>query len=205
LLLPNDLQVGITINLAELRLYLLWDENGTRKIRVYPVGIGQDGWETPRGVFLVKILIANPDWTPPASLREEKLDLPGIVPSGPDNPLGSYWIGLSAEGVGIHGTNQPFGVGRQVSHGCIRLYEQDIADLVDRVRPGTRVWIIDQPVKYAMGNGELYLEVHRKVEQFAGSGVRPEDWNPEVLARTLQEARGIPVGIQRKNNISVAY
>jgi L,D-transpeptidase ErfK/SrfK len=192
-LLPEPMQAGITINLAELRLYLVWEEHGRRLVRIYPVGIGREGWETPLGEFQVSIVIEDPDWTPPASLREEKPELPGTVPPGPDNPLGSHWIGLTAQGVGIHGTNQPLGVGRRVSHGCIRLYPQDIIDLAQRVGPGTPVRILDQPVKHLERNGKLYLEVHRRTVSLANTGLPSKSWEAEPLLRTLWEARGLPV------------
>jgi L,D-transpeptidase ErfK/SrfK len=191
----DPLQPGITINLAELRLYLVWNEDGTRRIRVYPVGIGREGWETPLGEFRVSVIINNPGWTPPASLRQEKPDLPGTVPPGPDNPLGSHWIGLTAPGVGIHGTNRPLGVGRRISHGCIRLYPQDIIDLAGRVGPGTPVRILDQPVKSLVRNGNLYLEVHRPVDARAVPGLPSNGWDEESIIRVLQEASGIPVRI----------
>ena len=194
-LLPGVVNEGITINLAELRLYLIWDEDGIRKVRIYPVGIGREGWDTPLGDFKVNVLIENPAWTPPASLREEKPELPGIIPPGPDNPLGSFWIGLSAEGVGIHGSNQPLGVGRRVSHGCIRLYRQDISDLITRVRPGTPVRIINAPLKKRVQDGVLYLEVHSSIENPAELGYPLEKWDVETVMQTLREARGIPVTI----------
>lgn len=194
-LAPDLIRPGITINLAELRLYLVWNEGGARKVRVYPVGIGREGWATPLGEYRISVVIDNPDWTPPASLRLEKPELPGRVPPGPGNPLGSRWIGLTAEGVGIHGSNQPYGVGRRVSHGCIRLYPEDILDLAGRVKPGTPVRIVDQPVKQLLFNDRLYLEVHRAVDMPAGWDAPDRRWNPEVIDRVLEETRGIPVPI----------
>jgi len=194
-LAPDQIQPGVTINLAELRLYLVWDDGGVRKVRIYPVGIGREGWGTPLGEFQISSIIDNPSWTPPASLRLENPDLPGTVPAGPDNPLGSHWIGLTAPGVGIHGTNQPFGVGRRVSHGCIRLYPQDILDLAERVSRGVRVRIIDQPVKQRFQAGKLFLEVHRPVEEPAGLTLPVGHWPVDRIAQTLAEARGLPVMI----------
>lgn len=194
-LAPDQIQPGITINLAELRLYLVWDAGGVRKVRIYPVGIGREGWGTPLGEFQISSIIDNPSWTPPASLRLENPDLPGTVPAGPDNPLGSHWIGLTAPGVGIHGTNQPFGVGRRVSHGCIRLYPQDILDLAERVSRGVRVRIIDQPVKQRLQAGKLFLEVHRPVEEPADLTLPAGHWPVDRIAQTLAEARGLPVMI----------
>lgn len=195
----RDLQPGVTINLAELRLYLLWDEAGTRMIRIYPVGIGRAGWETPLGEFQVSVLIDNPAWTPPESLRQEKPWLPAMVLPGPDNPLGSHWIGLTAAGTGIHGSNQPLGVGRRVSHGCIRLYPRDIVDLVGRVQPGTTVRIVDQPVKWMVHNGSLYLEVHRRVENPALLDLPAGNWDREALAGALFEASGLQVIIKTES------
>jgi L,D-transpeptidase ErfK/SrfK len=105
-------------------------------------------------------MIANPSWTPPPSLRAERPELPGVIPPGPDNPLGNYWIGLSQEHIGLHGTNRPFGIGRQVSSGCIRLYPEHIQLLFERVHIGMAVVIIDQPIKLGHKNGQLYLEAH---------------------------------------------
>lgn len=194
-LLPSGIQEGVTINLAELRLYLIWSEAGEQKVRIYPVGIGREGWDTPQGEFRVSMIIDNPNWTPPTSVREETPELAGMVAPGPENPLGSYWIGLNAEGVGIHGSNQPYGVGRRVSHGCIRLYPQDIVDLVGRVKPGTPVRIIDQPLKRIVRDGILYLEVHRMIGDPAGLGIPVGNWDRAAIVQTLQEARGLPVRI----------
>ncbi|HKI51947.1 MAG TPA: L,D-transpeptidase family protein [Geothermobacteraceae bacterium] len=195
-LAPELIRPGITINLAELRLYLVWDEGDARKVRVYPVGIGREGWATPVGEYRVSVVIDNPDWTPPASLRLEKPELPGRVPAGPDNPLGSRWIGLTAEGVGIHGSNQPYGVGRRVSHGCIRLYPEDILDLAGRVKPGTPVRIVDQPLKQRLFAGRLYLEAHRPFNDPTAVMLPDGSWPAERIARVLTEARGLPIEIR---------
>jgi L,D-transpeptidase ErfK/SrfK len=194
-LLPGGAGEGITINLAELRLYFIWVEDGVRKVRIYPVGIGREGWNTPLGESRVRVIIDNPNWTPPASVRVEKPELPGVVPPGPDNPLGRIWIGLSSPGVGIHGTNQPMGVGRRVSHGCIRLYPQDIADLATRVKRGTGVLIVDQPVKHIVRNGILYLEVHRNGAAIGAGELPSGPWDQAAIGRVLKEARGVPVMI----------
>jgi len=116
MIVPNNLQTGITINLAELRLYYVWEENGRRRLRAYPISVGAEGLQTPEGEFKVKNMVENPTWTAPASIREERPDGPHSIPPGPDNPLGDHWIGLSIPGYGIHGTNKPLGVGRRVSH-----------------------------------------------------------------------------------------
>ncbi|WP_429884459.1 L,D-transpeptidase family protein [Geoalkalibacter halelectricus] len=158
--LPAGAKPGITINLAELRLYLIWQEGEDTLVRYYPIGIGREGRETPLGEFHVANRAKNPSWTPPPSVRAERPYLPGTVPPGPDNPLGDFWIGLNDRRIGIHGTNQPFGVGRQVSSGCIRMYPDHISDLFYRVQTGTHVDIIYQPIKLGQRDGTLYLEVH---------------------------------------------
>jgi L,D-transpeptidase ErfK/SrfK len=160
-LLPAGIQPGITINLAELRLYYVWQEPDGLRVRVYPVGIGRSGWDTPEGAYEITEKIVHPVWNPPASIRRENPGLPERFPPGPDNPLGDYWLGLSAPGYGIHGTNRPFGVGRRISHGCVRLYPADIRDLYARVTIGTAVRIIHHPVKIGVKNDRLLMEVHR--------------------------------------------
>ena len=159
-LLPPGIEPGITVNLAEFRLYLALREGGRWRVRIYPIGLGRQGWETPEGDYTIVNTVDDPSWTPPESLRAEKPELPLTVPPGPDNPLGRHWLGLSAPGVGLHGTNQPYGVGRRVSHGCMRLYPDDIADLAGRVAVGTPVRIIYRPFKAARQGERLLVEVH---------------------------------------------
>ncbi len=202
-ILPAELPPGITVNLAEFRLYLVWEEHVQMRVRIYPIGLGREGWNTPEGAFHVTVVVDNPVWTVPPDLRTERPGQPFLVPAGPDNPLGSHWIGLSVDGFGIHGTNRPFGIGRQVSHGCIRLYPEDIVDLAGRVENGPPVKIIYQPLKIAFQNNRLLLEAHF---DYLGRMVAPRDeirrrsralgWQ-EPLDEALQdkvvrEARGIP-------------
>ena len=106
--------------------------------------------------------MANPVWYPPASIRREKPELPAMVPAGPDNPMGLFalYLGFPGGNWRIHGTNEPFAVGRRVTHGCMRLYPEDIEDMFHKVSPGTQVTIIDQPVKVAWVGNDLYIEVH---------------------------------------------
>ena len=157
---PYQAQAGMTINLAELRLYLIWQHAGKQWVRIYPIGIGREGRDTPLGRFRVINRVRDPSWTPPPGIRAERPALPASIPPGPDNPLGGYWIGLSADHIGLHGTNRIYGIGRQVSNGCIRLYSADIEDLFSRAQAGMPVEIIDQPIKLGQRDGLLYLEVH---------------------------------------------
>lgn len=152
-------QVGIVINLAEMRLYL-FPHSGSRTVATFPVGIGDEGKDTPVGTFRIIEKIKDPPWNVPESIRKEKPYLPAVVPPGPDNPMGSRALRLSNPTILIHGTDRPWGIGTRNSHGCIRLYEEDIARLFGRVGPGTRVTIVNQPVKAAARNGRVVVQVH---------------------------------------------
>lgn len=150
---------GIVINVAEMRLYL-FGRNASRTITTFPVGIGDEGKETPVGTFTVIEKITDPAWHVPASIRKEKPDLPAVVPPGPDNPMGSRALRLSNRAILIHGTDRPWGIGTRNSHGCIRLYEEDIARLFRMVGRGTRVTIVNEPVKAAAVSGRVLVQVH---------------------------------------------
>jgi L,D-transpeptidase ErfK/SrfK len=204
--LPEQPQKGITVNLAELRLYLVWEVDGLLRVRIYPIGIGDEGWETPEGEFAVTRKIERPDWTPPPSIRRERPGLPIRVPPGPENPLGDYWLGFTRRGHGIHGTHQPYGVGRRVSHGCLRLYPEDIRDLYRRVEVGTPVRVIYQPLKIGVQGGILYLEAHRDYRQKITDPLTEVErqmkrigWaktlDRSAIERTVAESRGIPVPV----------
>jgi L,D-transpeptidase ErfK/SrfK len=159
-LIPDGLEDGIVINLAELRLYYTFMMNGKKHVHTYAIGTGRKGWGTPTGTFKVTMKVKDPIWKVPASIRAEKPELPLYVHPGPDNPLGGYWMQLSAKGYGIHGTNRPYGIGRRVSHGCLRLYPEDIEELYKIVKPGTRVKIIYESVKTGVYKDRVYIEVH---------------------------------------------
>lgn len=176
-LLPPGPREGIIINLAELRLYYF--PQGEARVVTYPLGIGREGWSTPTGLTRVTGKKPNPSWTPPESIRQEHEEkgsvLPSVVMPGPDNPLGEYAIYLAMPGYLIHGTNKPFGVGMRVSHGCIRLYPEDIAALFPRVSLNTRVSIINQPYKLGWIDGRLHIEAHQPLsEQRTEQGI---DWD----------------------------
>lgn len=167
MLLPDTLRKGIIINLAELRLYYYPKGGGT--VIVYPIGIGQLGRNTPIMLTSISQKIINPTWTPTANIRkiylkEQGIILPAVVPAGRKNPMGLYALRLAA-GNGtylIHGTNANFGIGMRVSSGCIRLRPDDIEALFNSVSVGTRVQVINEPIKVAEGPyGKRYLEVHQ--------------------------------------------
>ena len=212
-LLPPGPREGIVINLAELRLY--YYPKGENRVITYPLGIGREGWETPVTQTRVTSKKPDPTWTPPESIRIEHREqgdiLPAVIPPGPDNPLGAYAIYLALPGYLLHGTNKPFGVGMRVSHGCIRLYPEDIEKLFPRVPVHTPVRIINEPYKFGWAAGRLYMEAHQPLsEQQLESGVditrlqslvnnalgsrRPNiDW--DELVETALSHSGIPVPV----------
>jgi L,D-transpeptidase ErfK/SrfK len=206
-ILPEtELRDGIVINLAELRLYYFYRVGGQMFVRTYPIGIGSEGNDTPVGEYRVIEKIENPSWYVPESIKREKPYLPGVVPPGPNNPLGSYAMRLSLRTILIHGTNKPWGLGRLVSHGCIRLYPEDIPRLFTSVANGTKVSIITQPVKVGVKDGKIYLEVHRNASardiNYFEEAVRlltQKDLISRVDSRKLysavEEMSGLPIDI----------
>lgn len=157
-LLPDAPNEGIVINIADMRLYYFPSKDAP--VQTYPLGVGRDGFSIPLGRTKVTLKREHPTWVPPPSVRAEKPELPEVVPAGPDNPLGDYALNLGLPLYRIHGTNRPYGVGRRVSHGCIRLYPADIETLFKKVAVGTPVTIVEQPTKVGWVDGELYVEVH---------------------------------------------
>jgi L,D-transpeptidase ErfK/SrfK len=171
-LLPDTPREGIVINVASMRLlyYTTYPETTATgpidrlAVTSHPIGIGRQDWATPLGEATVTQKARDPVWYPPASVRAEHAErgdpLPAVVEAGPDNPLGAFALALSLPGYLIHGTNMPAGVGMRASHGCIRMYPEDIEALFERVPRGTPVRIVDEPVLAGWHDGVLYLEVH---------------------------------------------
>ena len=156
--LPDVERRGLVVNLAEHRLYYFARPGAVPM--TFPLGVGREGWDTPLGSTEIARKAENPIWYPPESIRAEKPDLPTVVRPGPANPLGSHALYFAWPQYLIHGTNQPWGIGRRVSHGCIRLYPEDIARLFEVVAVGTPVHVIDQAIKIGWSDGELYVEAH---------------------------------------------
>ncbi len=152
---------GIVINLSEMRLYYFLKQKKSLLVRTFPIGIGDEGNDTPVGNFKIIEKIENPSWHVPESIKKERPELPNVVPPGPDNPLGSHALRLSLGSYLIHGTNRPWAVGRKVTHGCIRLYPEDIPKLFTIAPKSTKVAIVRQPVKVGVRDGSVYIEVHR--------------------------------------------
>jgi L,D-transpeptidase ErfK/SrfK len=152
-------QRGIVINLAEMRMYY-FSSQPDRPVNTFPVGIGDEGWETPTGTYRITGKTAHPAWHVPPSIRQQRPELPVVVPPGPDNPLGTHALRLSGGTVMIHGTNRPFSIGRRVSHGCIHLYPEDITVLYRTVGHGTGVTIVQQRVKATRSAERVLVEIH---------------------------------------------
>jgi L,D-transpeptidase ErfK/SrfK len=216
-LLPSGKRDGIVVNLGDLHLYYFAKDQPPR---AFPIGIAKDGYSTPLGVTKVKAKKEKPTWIPTESARRDKPELPAVVLPGPDNPLGEYALYLAWPQYLIHGTNEPRGVGRHASRGCIRLYPDDIAELYAKVQPGTPVRVVDEPVKLGWIAGELYLEVnpdddqsleldetgklahphpppglHALVKKAAGKALPRIDW--ALVERAGMRRIGVPTRITR--------
>lgn len=157
--LPPTQHEQLVINIPELRLYFF--EKASGAVQTYPIGIGDEGWESPLGIFSIVEKRPNPTWYIPASLQE-KYGM-ASMPPGPENPLGEFMMKFSAGAYGVHGTAQPWGVGRLVSHGCIRCYPEHIRLLYPQVPVGTKLEIIYEPVKIGQKDGQIFVEAHPDV------------------------------------------
>lgn len=197
---------GIVVNLSELRLYYFYKHEGSDVAVTFPIGIGSEGKDTPTGRFRVIQKTVRPSWHVPESVRKEKPELPAVVPPGPDNPLGTHALRLSLGNILIHGTNRPWGVGRRVSHGCVRLYPEDIPALFRLVPNNTAVTIVRQPVKIGIKNGKVFIEVHKdaylKKMNYSAEAVLLlarknllRNVSTEKLQRALKDKSGVPVEI----------
>lgn len=202
--LPPTSQQQLVINVPELRLYF-FDRNSST-VQTYPIGIGDEGWETPLGTFHITEKRTNPSWYVPLSLQE-KYGM-AVMPPGPENPLGDYMMKFSAGPYGVHGTAMPWGVGRLVSHGCIRCYPEHIIILFPQVSIGTRLEIVYEPVKLGRREGQVYVEAHpdvyRKIPDYVDYAARKLDEYPQadqvdrkrfLMAVRLQN--GVPTNVSR--------
>lgn len=218
-LLPDVPREGIVINLAELRLY--YYPPGSNKVTVYPIGIGQLGGDTvtPTMVTTVSDKRANPTWTPTANIRArykaQGIILPAVMPAGPDNPMGHHAIRLAAQGgvYLLHGTNADFGIGMRVSSGCIRLRDGDIRNLFEKVTPGTKVNIINTPIKASVEPGGVHLvEVHQPLSKHIDDDPKTQpivlnetmsafkekaQTNTDVMNYAMELRSGMPVDVTR--------
>ena len=214
--LPDAPREGLVLNLAAMRLFY-YPRPGADEpawVITHPIGIGREGWQTPQGTSRITEKIIQPTWTVPVSVRREHAKkgdpLPPVVPPGPDNPLGEFALRLSLPSYLIHGTNQPWGVGVRVSHGCVRLYPEDIARLFPEVPEGTPVTIVNQPYVAGWRNEQLYLDAHQPLSEEAkrwGKSLKPMEQaiatkvtgpdavNWDKARKVAHEARGIPIPV----------
>jgi L,D-transpeptidase ErfK/SrfK len=193
-ILPPGPREGIVVNLPEHRLYY-YPKPGPHEhpvVITYPVSIGKMDWRTPLGATTVIAKIKHPSWYPPESIRKEHAEngdpIPKVIGPGPDNPLGDFALRLAA-GHGeymIHGTNNPTAVGMAITHGCIRMYPEDVAALFALIPVGTKVRLINDPVKVAWVDGQLFLEAHPPVDD-QGQSLEPD---LEQLSQLLDRALG---------------
>lgn len=167
-ILPAGIRQGILVNVAEYRLYYFRQVKGQVLVTTFPISIGRMDWSTPIGRHRITSKQVRPAWYPPETIRAEHAadgdHLPKVVPPGPKNPLGEHAMRLSVSSYLIHGTNNPVGIGMQVTHGCIRMYPEDIRWLFPQIPVGATVEIVNQPYKFGWSGDELYLEVHPPLE-----------------------------------------
>ncbi|MBM4191823.1 MAG: L,D-transpeptidase [Gammaproteobacteria bacterium] len=216
-LLPTSNREGILVNLPEHRMYFFppAKTGEPSKIMTFPVSVGKMDWQTPLGTTTVVSKQKDPAWYPPASVRAEHEargdPLPFVVPPGPKNPLGRHALRLNIPGGAylIHGTNNPDAIGMAVTHGCLRMYPEDVAVLFDAVKVGTKVNLINEPLKMTRVAGEVWIEVHPPIDaEGQTSTVKLEDFeshldallgeaefavNWDIAIEALRDASGIPV------------
>ncbi len=219
--LPDAPRVGIVVNVPEMRLYYFppgVGKNPGTQVITYPISIGRMDWKSPMGVTKIASKVKDPTWTPPESIKKEHAAngeiLPDVVPAGPDNPLGRFAMRLAVPGYLIHGTDveKSDGIGMRVTHGCIRMYPEDVERLFPLVSVGTQVNLVNQPVKLGWQGDVLYVEVSEPLDE-DGIGYdqllsqalsliqkktanRPDFvLNGEALKEALQKPSGLPVPI----------
>jgi L,D-transpeptidase ErfK/SrfK len=218
-ILPCCSYEGLVVNIPEMRLFLYRraaGDPGTTIVNTYPVGLGRDDWRTPNGKFKVRGKTVNPQWNIPESIRKEHIaerdDPRTFIPGGaPDNPLGKYRIELTLPMYGIHGTDIPWGVGMQVSHGCVRLYPEDIARLFPLVPVGIPGEFVYQAVKAGVRAGAVYVEAHQDIYGYAPALFREasatleraglaERADHDLLLRALEDPSGMPNRVSPDSN-----
>lgn len=215
-ILPEARPIGVVVNIPEMRLYFF--QNGS--LITYPVGLGRDDWRTPEGTFKIRGKTENPTWVIPESIRAEHIrernDARTFIAGGdPENPLGLFRLELTLPLYGLHGSNMPWGVGMQVSHGCIRLYNEDIAILFRDVRVGTPGEFLYQPVKVGSREGQVYVEVHPDIyslrgnlEEEANQILARKGWSDRIdpvrLRRAIRDQTGLPTSVSVDTRLEAA-
>lgn len=208
-LLPDGPRQGLVLNIPEMRLYYYLA--GSR-VMTFPLGVGVEGQDTPAGRYFIGEKRADPVWHVPASIQKEMEQPVKTVPPGPDNPLGKYWMRLSGTSYGIHGTNNPWAIGRYVTHGCIRLYPEDIEYLYTRVSRRTPVRVIYQHAKVGFENGKPHFQVYRHrgysdgqlmrdlIEQARNLGIDADLRELRQLLRRVPEGSVAPIPLKGEVN-----
>lgn len=203
-IIPKVKNRTIVINIPEFRLFYFMPS--IKMVKTFPVGLGKKSWPTTVGVFSILEKRKDPTWYIPKSLQQKHGKK--IVPPGPENPLGKYWLGLGSSGCGVHGSNIIWSVGRPVTHGCIRLYPKDIKELYNSIDIGASVEIIYEPVKIGFCHGNIFLEVHKDIYQriddlfdHAYHKLKDEDLlgkvNMELVSKALNRQDGLPIIISK--------
>lgn len=203
-IVPTGHDAAIIVNTGEMRLFYIIN-HGTQ-VYTFPIGMGILDYKTPSGKFLVNQKIVNPAWHIPGHLQK-KYEM-AVMPAGPDNPMGAFKLGLNWGDYGIHGCNIPYAVGRLVSHGCTRLYPEDIKKLYPMVPMGTKVEYIYEPALIGFRNGRVYLSVHEDVYMKIPSMIlhvlgmiEQQGLSDQVdmrkVLQTVEEQTGMPMDITR--------
>lgn len=223
-ILPDAPRRGIVLNVAAKRLFYYPQAAEGEKpvVMTYPVGIGRVGWETPTGTAKVVAKATDPHWYVPWSVQKEHREagdpLPAVVPPGPDNPLGRHVLQLDMPGYLIHGTNMPYGVGMRVSHGCMRMYPENIELLYSLVPIGEPVHLVNQPILSGILDGEVFFESHAVLEDDAvtrdqhlealfgaaeATEVLANDTARDHARAVASEALGVPVRISAVDSMEI--
>lgn len=216
-ILPDTKRVGLVMNIPEMRLYYY---AGGGEVYTFPVGLGRQEWRTPLGGFTIRGKTKNPVWVIPESIRKERFEEDGStersIPGGvPQNPLGRHRIELTLPSYAIHGTNKEYGIGMSVSHGCVRMYPEDIAAFFPVVRPGNSGEFVYQTVKVGVDRGRVLVEVHEDIYEtgvdfFAEARTRLQKLgvagavDPLLLRAAIEAKSGIPTDIGRLSGEATA-
>ena len=221
-LLPDAPRKGAVINLAEMRIYIF---NQGPEPLTFPIGIGRDGLQTPVGTTSIVRKTEDPTWTPTPRMRAEDPTLPPVVYPGPDNPMGTHAMYLGFPSIAIHGTNKPYGIGRRVSSGCIRMFPEDIGRVYSMLPVGTTITVVDQPIKAGWVGDTFYIEATPTQEQStamekegkipeyevsesslayimrkAGNDQSKLDW--ALIRNVIKERKGYPIEIAKRDGSS---
>jgi len=210
-ILPRSRYRGIVVNIPEMRMYVFPNETRPGELvplRTWAVGIGTEEAPSPIGPFTIRSKDANPTWIVPDDIMRTMDHPRRVVPPGPENPMGAYRIRLSHGSYAIHGTNDPWSIGRLTTHGCIRLYPEDLEVLYPTVDPGMPGELVYEPVKFGVRDDHVYVEVHpdvygriRNLESYARAEAKKARVEGRIDLDRLQAAvkaqRGFPVDITK--------